>query len=462
MPACPQCGNFCASGASNCSRCGAVLPELVPMPEWQSKLIGRLALLGSLGMAAWWAFLPPRNMFDPSFSLFGRWCSGLAAGGIGGAILGFMIGGAAELFAESRESKQFDRKAVAQSETRLSEPRLSETRLPFSFGAWMVRLLLIVWTAGFGFLSYRYILREPEAPLRLRGHSAGVTGVQFSGDGKRLFSTADDGTLRAWNLLDGKQLCSIAVGKQAIEQIAFSPDETAALSYRTEDRVFVHWDVATGKEIGRIKFTQPTIGILAGPAAFWSASGKRAVFGPVENKLVVWDLDADRLVHRFGDQLPYAGEQRLRGVAGCLAVRSGQLDTQLWDVESGVRLAGFHGNPVAATAQARKILIWNPAARECLLLQGEGGEAPRRLARGGSIREVASLALTPNGGRALVGDKDFSFFPMRLWDLERGVELARYRLDCQNADCLAVSPDGRWFAAGTRTGQILVWKALVP
>lgn len=445
MPFCPQCGHQFLSGDATCTRCGRELPRPEPMPEWKRKIIGGLALYASLGLAGWWAFVPPRNMFDPSFSLFGRWCCGLAAGGAGCAVLGLMIAGILGLFAEGRASKEFARKTAAQS---------TPAGVPWRFGKWFVRFVLVLWLAGFGALSYWYILREREQPLRLRGHSAKVTGVVFTRDGKRLFSAADDGTLRAWDLAGGKQLYSVAIGKLPLDGVAFAPDESAAFHFRPEDGQFVHWDTATGKEIGRFKAT------MVGTQPFWTASGKRTVFSR-QNKLVVWDLDNNRQAFELPEQLNAGNIYRMHSVASNLGVRIGTLEMQLWNIETGARLATFQGTVFATTAQANKVICWHPDRKEFLVVAGLDGKELVKLERGGSIRELATMAMTADSRRALVGESAFAFYPVKLWDTERGVEVARYRLDYQNPTCLAVAPDGERFAAGLESGQIVVWNAHV-
>ena len=61
---------------------------------------------------------------------------------------------------------------------------------------------------------------------------------------------------------------------------------------------------------------------------------------------------------------------------------------------------------------------------------------------------------SPNG-KCLwsAGDHD----EVRMWRVEDGNQMAKTKV--KDVQCLAVSPDGRWIAAGTKFGEVLVWDA---
>jgi serine/threonine protein kinase len=60
----------------------------------------------------------------------------------------------------------------------------------------------------------------------LRGHQDAVTGLSFSGDGKRLASCGRDGTVRLWNMDDGLELLTIS-GYPGASAVLFRPDPSS-------------------------------------------------------------------------------------------------------------------------------------------------------------------------------------------------------------------------------------------
>ncbi|ETO03433.1 hypothetical protein RFI_33974, partial [Reticulomyxa filosa] len=58
----------------------------------------------------------------------------------------------------------------------------------------------------------------------LKGHSSGVTSVQFSRDGNRIVSGSFDKTIRLWDALSGKQILSLEGHSDRVNSVQFSPD----------------------------------------------------------------------------------------------------------------------------------------------------------------------------------------------------------------------------------------------
>lgn len=73
----------------------------------------------------------------------------------------------------------------------------------------------------------------------------------------------------------------------------------------------------------------------------------------------------------------------------------------------------------------------------------------------GHVGKVHSVAILPDGSRALSGGEDKT---ARLWDLETGAELRRFKDEAgSEVHSIAVLPDGRRALFGCDTGIILLW-----
>jgi WD40 repeat protein len=60
--------------------------------------------------------------------------------------------------------------------------------------------------------------------LALKGHSASITGLAYSPDGKRLATTAEDKTVKVWNAQNGDELLTLEGHGWFVNGVAFSPD----------------------------------------------------------------------------------------------------------------------------------------------------------------------------------------------------------------------------------------------
>jgi WD40 repeat protein len=85
-----------------------------------------------------------------------------------------------------------------------------------------------------------------------------------------------------------------------------------------------------------------------------------------------------------------------------------------------------------------------------MLIVGQEGSPLIEMNGGSDIRAVAFAA---NGEYLVSGSRD----GVRVWRVEDGKQMAT--MEAVGVQCLAVSKDGRWIAAGTHWGRMFVWDA---
>jgi WD40 repeat protein len=125
----------------------------------------------------------------------------------------------------------------------------------------------------------------------LAGHSYEVTGVAVSRDGRRVVSTAVEGTVKLWDGESGLELLSLHGHGTWALAVALSNDGKRAISAHVKSILKV-WDVDRGLEL--YSLTGYSGGISRAAVAL-SGDGHRAVFAAYDKTLRVWRAPTKRI-----------------------------------------------------------------------------------------------------------------------------------------------------------------------
>lgn len=264
-------------------------------------------------------------------------------------------------------------------------------------------------------------IRLPIADGANRGPDRDVKLLRFSPDGRRLAVVVESVGVCVCDV-PGKELLWKDSGHdtEALASdsgIAFSPDSktlAAATAVRKPLRLF---DAETGTVLRT--FDGPS---AAGPLVF-SADGKRIYSNSWNLQSVIWEVASGKSAGRLTPEVPHHAVAVLAPDGRTLAL-AGERSIQFHDTATGRRLPGPEG----------------------------------------ATRPVDFLRVSADGRTLHAGAHTDADAGLRCWDLATG----KQRFAFKSASAVAVSPDGRTFAAGfwegvpeaadAATGKVL-WKA---
>jgi WD40 repeat protein/beta-lactamase regulating signal transducer with metallopeptidase domain len=286
----------------------------------------------------------------------------------------------------------------------------------------------------------------PVAPALTFGHTAPVSSVAVSADGRTLAAGARDGSIRVWDSATGSTIKTLTGHLGAIVAVAFSPDGGKLVSAGDDETVRV-WDVITGQVLKTLIQSKPLVRVALSPdgktiamacaglptvkvcslktgettrtlvapgpvtAVTFNPEGTVLATGTADGRLSVWDTGSWEERHRepVGDR-----PGRIDRIA---FAKDGKTAALVLNAD------GADGEPDHA------VVFWNPsdaAVRD---------DRPR-LAHAGPIGDAA---FTPDGGGVVTAGHDGRVY---VWDVETGRPARQLRGHTDTVSAVAVSPDG--------------------
>lgn len=287
------------------------------------------------------------------------------------------------------------------------------------------------------------------------GHTAFVTSVALSPDGKLALTGSADATARLWNVKTGQELRRFSEHTNIIEGVAFSPDGKVALT-GSHDKTARLWDVQTGQEVRR--FSGHTAGIIH--VAF-SPDGKVVLTSSHDKTVRLWDVQTGQEVRAF-IHLDWVLMTAFSPDGQTILTGCHDSQLRLWALrETGqeVRVVGGVSGGVSAVA-------FSPDGRYVLAGDGDGqvrfwdlrqpNAKPRLFI--GHTSTVRGVAFSPDGKTVLTGSEDTT---VRLWNRQTGQEMRRIA-GTSHITSIALSPDGQELLVGYFDSTARLWAIQPP
>ena len=255
----------------------------------------------------------------------------------------------------------------------------------------------------------------------LQDHTGHTNSLAFSPEGTILVSGSSDGTVRLWDVTKQGIIATLEThgDRNAVHSVAFSPDGTTIASGHY-NRTASLWNVATGARTATLEGHTYVPSVVFSPDGAILATVDTQLFpGPQDPKIRLWDvatgtrtatfeLDTDWIL-----SLSFSSEMTPIALGG---IRDGT--AELWDVATTTRIATISAHPAGE---------W--------ILNG---------------------AFSPDESMYVFGAID-NGRTVQLWDFAAETITATLYGHKDRVDVVRFSPDGRFFATGSRDGTVLLW-----
>ncbi|MDX2035148.1 MAG: WD40 repeat domain-containing protein [Isosphaeraceae bacterium] len=238
----------------------------------------------------------------------------------------------------------------------------------------------------------------------LVGHSAPITAITFSRDGKSLATASNDGAVKLWAVADGKPGAVVSASGSKGTAIALSADASRLLTL-DPDGLARLWDVAGGRELERFRPAARSASVA--PAL--AADGKGWLLAGDDGALDLWTPAAARVVTGHSGPIHAA--------------------------------VGLPGGPLAATASADKTIRIFDVAQ---------GKELRKL--DGHTDAVRALALTKDGKTLVSGSADKT---ARTWNVADGKAVKATPPQAAEVTAIAAPAGPEAVVAGLADGSLL-------
>jgi len=257
-------------------------------------------------------------------------------------------------------------------------------------------------------------LSRGEQILLLTNHTAYVTSLAFSFDGKILAVGCGDGTVKLWDLATTREIRTLTGHSHWIPSIAFSSDGKM-LASASADHTAKLWNVATGQGTTLRGHLNEVWAIAIAPDGRTVATGTKK-----DGIVALWSTTP-----KPQEQTSETLRPTLRGGLG----RAGPLSPD--------------GTAFLAVYADRTVRLWDTAGLK------ETTTFPL------DIADQTPLALSPLGKLIALGKPDGA---VRLVETSTGREIANFEPRGADAEALAFSMDGSKLAVATTDHKFRVWQ----
>ncbi len=289
-------------------------------------------------------------------------------------------------------------------------------------------------------------------------HSDYINRIDYSPDGEFVATASNDGSAKIWRADSGETVYTFG-NNDFVASVEFSPDGSQMATGGRE--IIIIWDVATGKELRRIKATGIVFDLAFSPDGNHIAGATHDALG------AVWDVESGNLLYLLRGHTSFLLDVEFSPDGAHIATTGYDGTARIWTTSlfglgEHLAISGYPLSAVSYSSDGAKLLS-NSIDGSGIVFDALTGQS--LVAITSQPEGLNSLVFSPDGLLLASAGRDNT---ARIWDASSGQELFTL-IGHQEAPPVggffpgvldvAFHPDSVRLASGGADGQVIIWDA---
>jgi WD40 repeat protein/serine/threonine protein kinase len=304
--------------------------------------------------------------------------------------------------------------------------------------------------AGFGNSILRIWNLDTQAEVHtFNNHDGAVNCVAFDRSGQWLARGAQDGVVKVWSVATQSERHTLQGHLNGVTAVVFSPVGTRLVSCGYDNQI-CEWSVESGMLLRTLRGHSRTVHTVA------ITDDSNRVFSAGEDETIkVWEPEVEQEAVVSRGHVGWVNLVAINPDQTVMASTGADNTIRLWDLATGELRAKCEGY-----TKHIETLAFTPDGRELLCIDGNSlihtfdAETGTKLNSEGSENNITAAAFDSSRQHFAIADADNM---VTLKKRDSGETVAEFPGNSDEVQCLAISPNDRLIAAGSRDKTIRVW-----